>query len=231
LDALGAQTQGMVGYWLAQELANAGVRRPAAVVLTQTVVDADDPAFDRPTTFVGPTYSAGVAHRLAGKHAWTVAPDGNRWRRTVPSPEPQRIVESSLIAGFAAGGSVVVCGGGTSVVAGEHGLRGADALVDKDSAAAVLAAEVAADRLVMLTDVDSVKRNFGTAEQSSLLSVNTATLRKMFFPGRTIGPKIDACVRFVERTGNVAMIGALGQAAKLVDGSAGTTVTRAPADQ
>jgi carbamate kinase len=115
LDALGAQTQGMIGYWLAQELANAGLLRPIAVVVTQTVVDAGDAAFDWPTKFVGRTYSSGEAHRLAAKHGWTVAPDGNRWRRTVPSPEPKRIVEIPVVTGLLEHGTVVVCGGGGGV--------------------------------------------------------------------------------------------------------------------
>jgi carbamate kinase len=230
LDALGAQTQGMIGYWLAQELANAGVLRPIAVVVTQTVVDADDPAFDKPTKFVGRTYSSGEAHRLAAKRGWTVAPDGNRWRRTVPSPQPKRIVEIPVISGLVEQGTIVVCGGGggAPVVQDDTGLHGVEAVVDKDFTAAVLAAEVGADRLVLLTDVDSVKRNFGTPEQSSLLSVNTAELRKMLFPAGSMGPKVEACVQFVEQTGNVAVIGSLAQAAKVIDGSAGTTVTRAP---
>jgi carbamate kinase len=230
LDALGAQTQGMIGYWLAQELTNAGVIRPVAVVLTQTVVDRDDPAFEKPTKFVGRTYSSGEAHRLAARHGWTVAPDGNRWRRTVPSPEPKRIVEMSVIGDLLEHGTLVVCGGGggAPVVQDEHGLHGVDAVVDKDLTAAVLAEEVQADRLVLLTDVDSVKRNFGTPQQSSLLSVNTSELRKMFFPAGSMGPKVEAAVRFVERTGKRAMIGSVAQATKVVDGSAGTTVSRAP---
>ena len=230
LDALGAQTQGMIGYWLAQELVNAGMLRPVAVVLTQTVVDADDPAFGDPTKFVGRTYASGKAHRLAAKYGWTVAPDGNRWRRTVPSPEPKRIVELSVIADLAERGTVVVCGGGggAPVVQDGNGLRGVEAVVDKDLTAAVLAVAMGADRLVLLTDVDSVKRNFGTPEQSSLLSVTTAELRKMIFPAGSMGPKVEACVRFVEQTGKKAMIGSLDRAAKVADGLAGTTVTRAP---
>lgn len=230
LDALGAQTQGMIGYWLAQELTNAGVLHPVAVLMTQTVVDADDPAFDRPTKFVGRTYPSGLAHRLAAEHCWTIAPDGNLWRRTVPSPEPKGIVELPVIESLAERGTVVVCGGGggAPVVRDETGLHGVEAVVDKDLTAALLAIEAKADRLVLLTDVDSVKRNFGTPEQSSLLSVNTATLRDMIFPAGSMGPKIEACTRFVEQTGNRAMIGALSQAAKVIDGSAGTTITRAP---
>ncbi|HVV18764.1 MAG TPA: carbamate kinase [Pseudonocardiaceae bacterium] len=228
LDVQAAAAQGTVGYRLAQAFADAGMLRPAAVLVTQVVVADDDPAFDRPATFVGPRYSAGVAHRLAAKHAWTVAPEGNRWRRTVPSPTPLRVVEAPVVAALAGDGTAVLCG--ASVVTGDP-LRGVEAVVDRDAAAGVLAADVAADRLVMLTDVDSLKRNFGTAEQSSLLSVNTAELERMYFPAASMGPKVDACVRFVRRTGNPAMIGSLEQAAKVVDGSAGTTVTRAPGDR
>jgi carbamate kinase len=220
----------MIGYWLAQGLANAGVLRPVAVVLTQTVVDRDDPAFQKPTKFVGRTYPSGAAHRLAARYGWTVAPDGNRWRRTVPSPEPKLIVEIPVIGDLLEHGTLVVCGGGggAPVVRDDTGMHGVDAVVDNDLTAALLAVDVQADRLVLLTDVDSVKRNFGTPKQSSLLSVNTAELRKMFFPAASMGPKVEAATRFVEQTGKRAMIGAVAQATKVVDGSAGTTVMRAP---
>ena len=179
LDTLGAQTQGMIGYWLAQELANAGVTAPIAVILTQTLVDQDDPAFAAPTKFIGPTYTEAQAEAFAEQRGWSVAPDTGGWRRVVASPEPRRLLELPTIAALATTGTLVVCagGGGIPVVRDENGLRGIEAVVDKDLTAALLATSVDADRLVLLTDIRAVMRNFGRPDQSPLSDPRRRTRR------------------------------------------------------
>ncbi|MGW3350485.1 carbamate kinase [Nonomuraea rubra] len=228
LDTLGAQTQGMIGYWLALELGNAGLAGPVVTIVTRTEVDPDDPAFRAPAKFVGQTYPEPVARRLAGEHGWTVARDGQGWRRVVASPAPRRIVELPTIRHLVAGGTTVICGGGGGVpVLGGDGGRyeGAQAVVDKDLTAALLAVELGADRLVVLTDVDAVRRDFGTPRERPLSAVDAGELRAMRFPAGSMAPKVEACLRFVTATGRPAAIGALRDAAAVLAGTAGTTIT------
>jgi carbamate kinase len=228
LDALGAQTQGMIGYWLAQELGNAGVAAPAVAIVTQTVVDREDPAFDAPTKFVGAGYPEQEARRLATEHGWTVARDTAGWRRVVASPQPRLVVELPTIRRLVESGTTVICGGGggVPVVAGEHGwIDGAQAVIDKDLTAALLAIELGADRLMVLTDVDAVKQDFGTPRERSLATVDVAGLRAMDFPAGSMAPKVEACMRFVTATGRSAAIGALRDASAVFAGAAGTTIT------
>ena len=233
LDTLGALTQGMIGYWLAQELPNAGVRRPVTVVLTQTVVDPDDPEFRRPTKFIGRTYDRSDAVQLAQERGWQVAPDGPAWRRVVPSPEPRRILEMTTIRRLSKEGDLVVCagGGGAPVVCDDTGVHGVEAVVDKDLTAALLAIEIGADRLLLLTDVAAVSRDFGTPGEATIRSATVAELRALSFPSGSMGPKIEACSRFTEATGHPSGIGALAQAVDVLGGRAGTTVVadRVPA--
>lgn len=225
LDVLGAQTQGMIGYWLTQALRNAGVTRPLLAVVTQTVVDAGDPAFADPTKFVGPGYSNGDAQRLADLRGWTIAPDGEHWRRVVPSPAPQRIVEQDSITALVAAGTVVVCGGGGGApVIDAAALRGVEAVVDKDLTAALLAIALDADHLVLLTDVPGVMARFGTPKAVLLPRLDLDQLADMAFPAGSMGPKIDACRRFVTATGHPAAIGALTDASGVLAGATGTTV-------
>ncbi|MDQ2749671.1 MAG: carbamate kinase [Pseudonocardiales bacterium] len=227
LDALGAQTQGMIGYWLAQELRNAGVAGPVVAVVTQTVVDSADPAFTNPTKFIGPVYREHRAHRLAHKHGWHVAADGADWRRVVPSPQPQRIVEEASVRRLLGMRAVVICGGGggAPVIEGDTGqLVGVEAVVDKDLTAATLATDLLADRLLVLTDVSAVMRDFGTSMASPLHHLTLAELAGMHFPAGSMGPKIEACRRFTGRTDRPSVIGALADAAALLAGTAGTTV-------
>ncbi|WP_327587988.1 carbamate kinase [Nonomuraea sp. NBC_00507] len=228
LDTLGAQTQGMIGYWLSQELGNAGMARPVVTIVTQTEVDADDPAFRTPTKFVGQGYPEPVARRFALEHGWTVARDGRAWRRVVASPSPRRIVELPTIRQLVAGGTTVICGGGggVPVLARDGGrFEGAQAVVDKDLTAALLAIELGADRLVVLTDVDAVRRDFGTPQEQPLSTVDVGELRAMRFPAGSMAPKIDACIRFVTATGRPAAIGALRDASAVLAATAGTTIT------
>ncbi|CAN5793448.1 carbamate kinase [soil metagenome] len=227
LDELVAQTQGMIGYWLAQSLRNAGVHKPIAALISQTVVDGGDPAFAAPTKFIGPVYTAEQARQVAADRGWVVAADGDRWRRVVASPEPQRIVEQDSIVRLLDAGSVVICGGGggAPVTEDDGRLTGVEAVVDKDYVASLLGVVIGATRLLVLTDVAAVIQDFGTPQAAPLASLDVEGLSRMNFPAGSMGPKIEACRRFVVATGQPAAIGALADAQELLDGRAGTTIT------
>jgi len=168
LDDLVAQTQGMIGYWLIRSLRNAGVTKSIIGLITQTAVDAADPAFTEPSKFVGPGYSHDEAQKLAKQHGWTVAPDTERWRRVVASPQPLRIVEQDSITGLLDTGAVVICGGGGGAAvteAGDGQLAGVEAVVDKDFVAAMLGIAVGADLLLVLTDVPAVMTDTSPAHK------------------------------------------------------------------
>jgi len=227
-DVLGAQTQGMIGYWLLQAMQNQVPGRQVAAIINQTLVEAADPAFDNPTKFVGEVYDRAAAERLAAERGWTVRPDGDGWRRVVGSPRPQRVVETPLIRLLLDSGAVVVCagGGGVPVVRDEHGdLQGVEAVVDKDLTSAVLAEALDADVLLVLTDVSAVFRDFGTPDQEPIRRETPIGLRGLDFPTGSMGPKVDAVCRFVELTGGTAAIGALEDAVAILAGRAGTVVT------
>jgi carbamate kinase len=229
-DVLGAQTQGMIGYWLLQALQNALPGRQVAALVNQTLVSVTDPAFDDPTKFVGPVYDEKTAKRLAQEHKWTVAADGQYWRRVVPSPRPERIVEPRVIRLLLNSGAVVVCGGGggVPVVRDEAGrLQGIEAVVDKDHATAVLAEALEADALLLLTDVPAILRNFGQPSEEPIHRATPAALRRERFPAGSMGPKVAAACRFVELTGDLAAIGALTDAPAILAGQAGTIITPA----
>jgi carbamate kinase len=231
LDILGAETEGMIGYLLDQELVNALGTRPVATLLTQVIVDLDDAAFERPAKFIGPVYSKERAEELAFARRWTVAADGEHWRRVVPSPEPRGIVELSTIRLLVEAGVIVVCvgGGGIPVVVDRDGrLHGVEAVVDKDLAAALLAEGLGADALLMLTDVDGVQVNWGTPLARRLGDVTAGELAGMTFAAGSMGPKVRAACRFAERTGGVAAIGSLADAAAILDGRSGTRIHAAP---
>ena len=228
LDDLVAQTQGMIGYWLAQALRNAGVTKPILGLVTQTLVDPADPAFTHPTKFVGPGYRRAQAERLAEDHGWSIALDGIRWRRVVASPQPQRVVEQDSITGLLDTGAVVICGGGggAAVTQDSDGhLAGVEAVVDKDFLAAMLGIAVGADRLLVLTDVPAVMTDFGTPNAAPLKNVSLAELAGMSFPAGSMAPKIEGCRRFVAATGHPATIGSLTDAVALLAAKAGTTIT------
>jgi carbamate kinase len=228
LDVLGAQTQGMIGYWLARELRGAAPGKHAACLVGQTRVDPDDPAFAHPTKFVGPVYEEKQARDLAAERGWAVARDGEAWRRVVPSPEPLELVELPLIRLLVDSGALVVCagGGGIPVVAdASGGLRGVEAVVDKDFTAALLAGAVNADALLLLTDVDAVIDGFGTPEAHPISHATPAELRARKFPAGSMGPKVEAACRFVEATGKMAAIGRLDAATSLLSREAGTVVS------
>jgi carbamate kinase len=227
-DVLGAQTQGMIGYWLLQAMQNHLPGRHVAAIVNQTLVEAGDPAFANPTKFVGETYDQERAERLAAELGWVVKPDGDGWRRVVPSPRPQRIVETPLIRLLLDSGSLVICagGGGVPVVRDESGrLRGVEAVVDKDLASSVLAEALDADVLLVLTDVAAVVRNWGQPGASPILRATPALLRREEFPAGSMGPKVEAVCRFVELTGGVGAIGRLDHASSILRGETGTIVT------
>jgi carbamate kinase len=228
LDVLGAQTQGMIGYWLLQAFQNALPGRQVASMLNQTLVLAHDPALDNPTKFVGEVYQEEEALRLADDRGWTVRQDGNGWRRVVGSPKPQRVVETRMIRLLLRSGAVVVCagGGGVPVVRNERGkLRGLEAVIDKDLTAAVLAEALEADVLMVLTDVPNVVRDYGTPQAEAISRITPGALRREIFPAGSMGPKVDAVCRFVELTGDMAAIGRLQDAEAIMAGDAGTIVT------
>ncbi|MFF4161233.1 carbamate kinase [Streptomyces sp. NPDC001678] len=227
-DVLGAETQGMIGYWLLQSLQNALPGRQVCALLNQTLVSAADPAFERPTKFVGPVYGEEEAGRLAAERGWTVRRDGEHWRRVVPSPDPQRVVETRLIRLLLASGAVAVCagGGGVPVVRDDTGrLTGVEAVVDKDLTAALLAEALDADALLLLTDVPRVVRGWGTPEAEPIRHTTPARLRAEEFPAGSMGPKVEAVCRFVELTGGMAAIGALTDVEAILAGTAGTVIT------
>jgi carbamate kinase len=232
LDVLGAESEGMIGYVLEQELASrlqpphAGTTRKMAVLLSQTIVDAKDPAFAAPTKPIGPVYDAATAKRLAAERHWVVAEDGAFWRRVVASPAPLRILEIETIRLLVDAGVIVICagGGGVPVVQAPDGtISGVEAVIDKDAASALLASDLGADVLMMLTDVSAVMTDFGTPQERALKRATPKGLAQISFPAGSMGPKIAAAVR-VASAGKTAVVGALADAARLLDGTAGTTI-------
>ena len=226
-DVLGAQTQGMIGYWLVQALQNALPGRQVACLVSRTLVRGDDPAFAEPAKFVGPVYDEERARALAAAHGWQIRRDGARWRRVVPSPEPAELLDLPAVRLLLSGGAIVVCagGGGVPVVASDGGLHGVEAVVDKDLTASLLARQLDADALLLLTDVAAVQDGYGTPQARPIRRATPAELRQRDFPAGSMGPKIDAVCRFVEATGKPAAIGRLSDARALLTGEAGTLVS------
>ena len=227
-DVLGAQTQGMIGYWLLQALQNNLPGRQVASIINQTLVAASDPALENPTKFIGEVYDEQTAKRLAAERGWVVKQDGEHWRRVVGSPRPQRVVETRLIRLLLNSGAVVVCagGGGVPVIRNEQGLlSGVEAVVDKDLTTSVLAEALDADVLLILTDVPNVIRGYGTPGAEPVLRATPASLQREGFASGSMGPKVDAACRFVEVTGDMAAIGRLEDAQEILAGRAGTIIT------
>jgi carbamate kinase len=229
LDILDAETEGMIGYLLEQELGNLLPHpRPIATLLTRIAVDADDPAFGRPTKPIGPVYGRAEAERLAQEKGWTIAPDGGSWRRVVPSPEPRRILELDVIELLVRERVLVVCagGGGIPVVERADGtVAGVEAVIDKDLAGALLARSLRADAYLMLTDVDAVYEGWGTPDARPIRRIAPASLDPSRFAAGSMGPKVAAARRFAEATGGSAVIGSLADAAAMLSGEAGTVVS------
>lgn len=228
LDILGAETDGMIGYVLEQELNNALGERRVATLLTQVEVDRSDPAFLKPTKFIGPVYGAAEARQLAATHNWTVAMDGDRWRRVVASPEPRDILEIRAIRKLSSSGFVTICAGGGGIPvtrsAGDQ-FEGVDCVVDKDLTSALLAERLDADCLLMLTDVPAVYTDFGTAKARQIRSARPVDLEPYHFPSGSMGPKIMGAVRFARRGARRACIGRLDDVRGLLEGRTGTTIS------
>ena len=231
LDVLGAETQGMIGYFIEIEMRNAMTHsHKLTTILTLTVVDPADPAFSHPTKFVGPVYTDVEADALAEEKGWHFAQDGENIRRVVPSPVPQRVVQIDSVKRLLAAGHVVVSGGGGGipVTLDDRGnMEGIEAVVDKDAATSVLAESIDADIFVMATDADAVFVDWGTPSARALSEVTTTELRSYDFVAGSMGPKVDAAVRFVEHTGRRAVIGRLSDLERLLAGTAGTTIVPA----
>ncbi len=230
LDVLGAQTEGMIGYMIEQELGNLlPFEVPFATLLTMIEVDPNDPAFQNPTKFVGPVYDKEEADKLAAEKNWVVKADGNKWRRVVPSPLPKRIFEIRPVKWLLEQNTVVICAGGGGIPTmylpdGTRTLVGVEAVIDKDLASELLARELDADLFVMATDVNGVYLDFGKPEQRLIARVTPAELKQQKFAAGSMGPKVDAAVKFVEATGKRAAIGSLEEIEKIVAGEAGTNV-------
>jgi carbamate kinase len=229
-DVLGAQTEGMIGYLIEQELGNlVPAEKRLATVLTMTEVDPADPAFEHPTKFVGPVYTAEQAEKLAEQRGWVFRADGDKQRRVVPSPVPQRIIEIEPIQWLLQHRCVVVCAGGggipTMYAPGTHTLVGVEAVIDKDRASAVLAGDLAADLLVIATDVDAVYLDWGTPQQRAVVAAHPDALDPALFPAGSMGPKVEAAAHFARGSGRPAVIGSLEQLTSMLAGDGGTRIS------
>lgn len=229
-DVLGAQTEGMLGYLIEQELGNRiGNDRVIATFVTRTVVDRDDPAFEDPSKFVGPVYDERDAAQLAAHHGWVMKPDGSSFRRVVPSPTPLRILETKPIEWVLREGGVVVCAGGggvpTTFDSIEDVMAGVEAVVDKDLASAVLARDLHADVLVIATDVEGVFLDWHTADERMIARAHPDSIDAESFPAGSMGPKVRAAAQFAKETSGAAIIGSLHEINAMLAGRAGTTIT------
>ncbi|HBM08862.1 carbamate kinase [Pseudomonas sp. Choline-3u-10] len=229
LDVLGAETEGMIGYIIEQELGNLlPFEVPFATLLTQVEVDAADPAFANPSKPIGPVYSREEAERLASEKGWHIAADGGRFRRVVPSPRPKRIFEIRPIRWLLEKGSVVICagGGGIPTVYDQNGhLQGVEAVIDKDLCSALLAEQLEADLLVIATDVDGVYLDWGTPQQRRINEAHPDQLELLGFAAGSMGPKVQAACEFARNTGKAAVIGSLADIEAIVQGRAGSRVS------
>jgi carbamate kinase len=228
LDVLGAQTEAMIGYVIEQELGNLlPAEQSLATLLTMIEVDRDDPAFGHPTKPIGPVYDRDTAERLKAASGWAIAPEGDKFRRVVASPKPKRIFEIECIRNLVEHGAIVICagGGGIPTTYDESGkLHGVEAVIDKDLASALLAQQLAADLLVIATDVDGVYTGWGTPNQTKLGRVTPDELADLKLPEGSMGPKVEAACGFARNTGNEAVIGSLTDIVDIVEGTAGTRV-------
>ncbi|NWB87647.1 carbamate kinase [Pseudomonas gingeri] len=231
LDVLGAETEGMIGYIIEQELGNLlDFEVPFATLLTQVEVDPEDPAFQHPSKPIGPVYSKAEAERLATEKGWSIAPDGDKFRRVVASPKPKRIFEIRPIKWLLDKGSIVICagGGGIPTMYGEDGkLKGIEAVIDKDLCSALLAEQLEADLLVIATDVNAAFVDWGQPSQKAIIQAHPDDLEKLGFAAGSMGPKVQAACEFARHTGKAAVIGSLADIEAIVQGKAGTRISTA----
>lgn len=225
LDVLDAESEGQIGYVIELELDNAIAGRDTVALITRVVVDESDPAFAAPEKFIGPVYDEEAARAAERLHGWSIARDGDSWRRVVPSPEPREIVQLPAIRRLVEAGFVVVCagGGGVPVVADGDGHRGVEAVIDKDLCSALLASRLGADVLVLATDVSGVHLDWGGPGERLIGATTPAELRGHDFAAGSMGPKVEAACRFAEAGGRAA-IGSLADLAGLLEGTHGTQV-------
>jgi carbamate kinase len=229
LDVLGAETVGMIGYMIEQEMGNLiPFKDHIVTILTQVLVDPADPAFQNPTKPVGPVYDQAEADKLQKEKGWAMAPDGDYFRRVVPSPLPRRIIEMNVIRMLVDANVVVICAGGGGIPTAydeNRKLYGVEAVIDKDLASGLLAKGLDADMFVMLTDVAAVYTDFGTPKQRPIRAAHPDALEKMDFAAGTMGPKVKGACEFVRETGKQSAIGRLSDLAKIMDGKAGTLIS------
>jgi len=229
LDVLVAETQGMLGYMIAQVLGSRAGIPPVVTLLTRVEVDAADPAFRQPGKYIGPVWAAEEQSALEVRYGWQMKKDGDYVRRVVPSPRPQKILERQAISQLLADGNVVICagGGGTPVVEENGSYQGMEAVVDKDLAASVLAQSLQAEALLILTEADAVYLDWGTPKARALRTATVDDLRPLAVPDGAMGPKAEAAIQFVEMTGHPAYIGALRDAPAILRGEKGTLIAPA----
>lgn len=230
LDVLGAQTEGMIGYMIEQELGNIlPFEQPFATILSMVEVDPDDPAFKNPTKPIGPLYTEDEARKLQEEKGWAMAPDGDKLRRVVASPMPKRIFQIRPVKWLLERGCIVICagGGGIPTLYGPNRkLQGCEAVVDKDRAGALLARELEADLFIMATDADAIYLDWGKPTQRAIRRVTPEELGKFGFAAGSMGPKVEAAIEFASRTGKTSAVGALADVARMARGEAGTLVTK-----
>jgi len=234
LDICGSQTQGFIGYMIQQAMKNLLPQRHVGTVLTQVLVDAGDSAFQNPTKPIGPFYSKQEAEQLIAQKGYTMVEDSGRgWRRVVASPDPKAIIEKDLIQALLERDAIVIAagGGGIPVIEDSQGkLTGIEAVIDKDLAGARLAGDVDADILLILTDVEAVAVNWGKPDQRFLHHLSLQEARELAAQGQfkagSMGPKVEAAIRFVEQGGDEAIIVSLNKATAALEGHAGTIISK-----
>ncbi|HWH86901.1 MAG TPA: carbamate kinase [Pseudomonas sp.] len=231
LDVLGAETEGMIGYIIEQELGNLlDFEVPFATLLTQVEVDANDPAFKNPTKPIGPVYDKAEAEKLAVEKGWAIAADGDKFRRVVASPRPKRIFEIRPIKWLLDKGSIVICAGGGGIPTlydEQRNLKGIEAVIDKDLCSSLLAEQLEADLLVIATDVNAAFIDYGKPSQKAIGEAHPDELERLGFAAGSMGPKVQAACEFARHTGKVAVIGSLADIEAIVQGTAGTRVSTA----
>lgn len=225
-DILGAESQAMVGYLFAQAMRNALTTSTVVSLVTQSIVDVQDPAFTNPTKFIGPVYTREEAERLTREKCWVIKPDGEYFRRVVPSPRPQRIVEIDAIKWLVEAGVTVIAGGGGGVPVVERNgqLLGVEAVIDKDFCCSLMAQQLLAERFVIATDVNGVYVDWGTPQSRCIKTATPDDLLALGFAEGSMGPKVLAACEYVQKTGGVAVIGALEEIVPMVDAQAGTLI-------
>jgi carbamate kinase len=232
LDVLGAETEGMIGYMIEQEMGNLlPFEVPFATLLTMVEVDGNDPAFKDPTKFVGPQYEKPEADRIKADKGWVFKQDGAKWRRVVPSPLPKRIFEIRPIKWLLERGTIVICAGGGGIPTmykpgADRTLIGVEAVIDKDLCSELLARELDADLLILATDADAVFLGWGTPEAKAIHKASPEAISRHSFPAGSMGPKVDAACRFAMATGHSAAIGALADVPAIVRGEKGTIISK-----